>query len=80
MAAAMTLPIFETRITKIPRAFQAPRKEVAVFGQRTVGRRNAADGVAGCEGGTWIELTQDRVQWWALVLAVLNLCVLLSES
>jgi hypothetical protein len=27
-----------------------------------------------------MELAQDRVQWWALVLAVLNLCVLLPES
>jgi hypothetical protein len=34
----------------------------------------------GCEDGRWIELAQDRVQWWAFVLAVLNLCVLLPES
>ena len=27
-----------------------------------------------------MELAQDRVQWWALVLAVLNRCVLLPES
>ena len=27
-----------------------------------------------------MELAQDRVQWWAFVLAVLNLCVLLPES
>jgi len=33
-----------------------------------------------CEDGKWMELAQDRVQWWALVLAVLNLCVLLPES
>jgi hypothetical protein len=26
------------------------------------------------------EMAQDRVQWWVLVLAELNLCVLLSES
>jgi len=26
-----------------------------------------------------MELTQDRVQWWALVLAVLNICVLLPQ-
>jgi hypothetical protein len=30
----------------------------------------------GCEDGRWMELAQDRVQWWALVLAVLNLRVL----
>jgi hypothetical protein len=29
-----------------------------------------------CEDGRWIELAQDRVQWRALVLAVLNLRVL----
>ena len=34
----------------------------------------------GCEDGRWMELAQDRVQWWALVLAVLNRCVLLPES
>ena len=34
----------------------------------------------GCEDGRWMELAQDRVQWWALVLAVLNICVLLPES
>jgi len=27
-----------------------------------------------------MELAEDRVQWWALVLAVLNRCVLLPES
>ena len=32
------------------------------------------------EDGRWMELAQDCVQWWALVLAVLNLCVLLPES
>ena len=32
-----------------------------------------------CENGKWMELAQDRVQWWALVLAVLNRCVLLSD-
>ena len=31
----------------------------------------------GCEDGRWMELAQDRVQWWALVLAVFNCCVLL---
>jgi len=30
--------------------------------------------------GRWMELAHDRVQWWALVLEVLNLCVLLPES
>jgi len=34
----------------------------------------------GCEDGRWMELAQDLVQWWALVLAVLNRCVLLPES
>jgi hypothetical protein len=34
----------------------------------------------GCEDGRWMELAQDRVQWWVLVLAVLNRCVLLPES
>jgi hypothetical protein len=33
----------------------------------------------GCEDGRWIELAQDRVQWRALVLAVLNLGVLLPS-
>ena len=33
----------------------------------------------GCEDGRWMELAQDRVQWWALVLAVLILLVLLPE-
>jgi hypothetical protein len=33
----------------------------------------------GCEDGGWMELAQDRVQWWALVLAVFKLCVLLPE-
>jgi hypothetical protein len=34
----------------------------------------------GCEDGRWMELAQHRVQWRALVLAVLNLRVLLRES
>jgi hypothetical protein len=34
----------------------------------------------GCEDGRWMELAQDRVQWRALVSAVLNLRVLLPES
>ena len=33
-----------------------------------------------CEDGRWMELTEDRVQWWVLVLAVLNCCVLLPDS
>jgi hypothetical protein len=33
----------------------------------------------GCENGRWMELAQDRVQWQALVLAVLNLLVLLPQ-
>jgi hypothetical protein len=32
----------------------------------------------GCENGRWMELAQDRVQWQALVLAVLNLQVQLQ--
>jgi hypothetical protein len=34
----------------------------------------------GYEEEKWMELAQDRVQWRALVLAVLNLLVLLPES
>jgi len=30
-----------------------------------------------CEDGRWMDLAEDRVQWWALLLAVLNRCVLL---
>ena len=33
-----------------------------------------------CEDGRWLKLGEDCVQWWGLVLAVLNLCVLLPES
>ena len=33
-----------------------------------------------CEDGSWMELAQDRVQWWSLVLAVLNRCFRLPES
>ena len=33
-----------------------------------------------CEDGRWVELARDRAQLWALVLAVLNHCVLLPES
>jgi hypothetical protein len=31
-----------------------------------------------CGDGWWIEVAQDRVQWWALVLPVLNLWALLQ--
>jgi hypothetical protein len=31
----------------------------------------------GCEDGRWIEVAQDRVHWWDLLLAVLKRCVLL---
>jgi hypothetical protein len=34
----------------------------------------------GYEDGKWMELAQNRVQWRALVLALLNLRVVLSES
>jgi hypothetical protein len=34
----------------------------------------------GCEDVRWMELAQDHMHLWALVLAVLNLCVLLPES
>jgi hypothetical protein len=34
----------------------------------------------GCEDGKWIELAQHPVQWWAFVLAVMNICVLLPET
>ena len=33
-----------------------------------------------CGDESWIELAQDRIQMWALVLAVLKLLVLLPES
>jgi hypothetical protein len=33
----------------------------------------------GYEAARWMQLAQDRVQWWALILAVLNLPVLLPE-
>jgi len=33
-----------------------------------------------CDDGRWMELAQDHVLWWALVLVVLNRCVLLTES
>ena len=34
----------------------------------------------GCEDGRWMELAQNCVQLWALVLTVLNRCVLLPDS
>ena len=33
-----------------------------------------------CKDGRCMKLAQGHVQWWALVLAVLNRCVLLPES
>lgn len=34
----------------------------------------------GCVDGKWMEMAQDRIQCWALILVVLNFCVLLTES
>jgi hypothetical protein len=34
----------------------------------------------GCEDGRWMELAEDSVQWWALVLAVVSCQVLLLNS
>jgi hypothetical protein len=34
----------------------------------------------GCEDGKWMELTEDRGQWQALMLSALNLQVLLQGS
>jgi hypothetical protein len=34
----------------------------------------------GCEDESWLELAQDRVHWWDLVVAGLKLSVLLPES
>jgi hypothetical protein len=36
-------------------------------------------GEIGCADGRWMELAQVRVQWWALVFAVLKLSVLLTQ-
>jgi hypothetical protein len=33
-----------------------------------------------CKGGKWMALAQDHVQLWSLVLVVLNIWVLLSNS
>jgi hypothetical protein len=33
----------------------------------------------GCEDQRWLELAQDRVKWWGLLLVVLNLQVLLPQ-
>ena len=34
-----------------------------------------------CKDGRWMELAEDRVQWWALVLAgLLDLGILLAED
>jgi hypothetical protein len=42
--------------------------------------RRTEQGKMGSEDARWMKLAQDRVQWRALVLAVLNLRVLLPES
>jgi hypothetical protein len=34
----------------------------------------------GYESASWMELTQDHVQWWTLVLMVLILWVLVPET
>ena len=34
----------------------------------------------GHEVGRWMELAEDHVQRWALVLVVLNCCVLLPDT
>jgi len=33
-----------------------------------------------CEDGTWMELAQDYVHWWTVVLAVLKPWFLLTED
>lgn len=34
----------------------------------------------GCEYGTWMELVQNHISWWAFVLVGLNLCCQRSIS
>jgi hypothetical protein len=34
----------------------------------------------GCEDGRWMELAQDRVQWWIFISMVLDLGLLLVHS
>jgi hypothetical protein len=34
----------------------------------------------GCDDGWWMELAHDPVEWWAFVLMVINLCVMLPEN
>jgi hypothetical protein len=34
----------------------------------------------GCEDGMWMKLTQDHVQWQALVLTLLDLQILLLDT
>ena len=59
-----------------------PKMEPARFFERSTARLISKMDLReiGCEDGRWMELAQDRVQWQALVLAVLNLLVQLPES
>jgi hypothetical protein len=33
----------------------------------------------GCEDAKWLDLAHGRVQWWALILAIFNLRITLSQ-
>jgi hypothetical protein len=34
----------------------------------------------GCERANWVQLAQDRFQWWDFVLSTMKICVLLKVS